>query len=77
MVSVPSVPRPEGRAGIGYSNELPGGYGELMVLAEANLLAVPDHLSSEQAAMTEPVAVGQHAVAMARIEPDDVPLVIG
>ena len=30
VVSVPSLLRPGGRAGIGYSTELPGGYGELI-----------------------------------------------
>ncbi|HJM76087.1 MAG TPA: zinc-binding dehydrogenase [Dehalococcoidia bacterium] len=77
VVSVPGLVRPEGRAGIGYSTEWPGGYGELMVLSEQLALPVPDHLSSEQAAMTETMAVGEHAVALARIEDGDVPLVIG
>ncbi len=77
VVSVPSLLRPGGRAGIGYSTELPGGYGELMVLSEQRVLAVPDQLSTEEAAMTEPMAVGEHAVARARIEDGDVPLVIG
>jgi threonine dehydrogenase-like Zn-dependent dehydrogenase len=34
-------------------------------------------LSTEHAALTEPMAVGVHAVAKARLEPDDAPLVIG
>ncbi len=62
---------------IGYSNENPGGYGEYMRLAEKLLLEVPDHLSSERAALTEPMAVGYHAVQKARLTPDDVPLVVG
>jgi threonine dehydrogenase-like Zn-dependent dehydrogenase len=41
------------------------------------LLAVPNGLSTEQAALTEPMAVGLHAVEKARLDKDDVPLVIG
>jgi threonine dehydrogenase-like Zn-dependent dehydrogenase len=62
---------------VGYSNEVPGGYGEKMVLMEALLLSVPNGLATELAALTEPMAVGWHAVAMARMTNDDVPLVIG
>jgi threonine dehydrogenase-like Zn-dependent dehydrogenase len=64
-------------AGIGYSNDFPGGYGELMVLSEATLLRVADGLSTDCAALTEPIAVGIHAVAKARLQPGDVPLVVG
>jgi threonine dehydrogenase-like Zn-dependent dehydrogenase len=38
---------------------------------------VPNGLSAEHAALTEPVAVGWHAVQFARLTTDDVPLVIG
>jgi len=48
-----------------------------MRLTEALLLEVPNGLPTEQAALTEPMAVGLHAVAKARLEPDDAPLVIG
>jgi threonine dehydrogenase-like Zn-dependent dehydrogenase len=62
---------------IGYSNDNPGGYGEYMRLTEALLLEVPNGLTTEHAALTEPMAVGVHAVAKARLETDDAPLVIG
>ncbi len=62
---------------VGYSNDVPGGYGEQMLLSESLLLPVPNGLADEQAALTEPMAVGLHAVEMARLTPDDVPLVIG
>src|SRR5262249_48977704 len=62
---------------VGYSNEYPGGYGELMVLSEMMLLPVPNGLATEHAALTEPMAVGVHAVAKARLEPGDAPLVVG
>jgi threonine dehydrogenase-like Zn-dependent dehydrogenase len=38
---------------------------------------VPNGLSTEHASLTEPMAVGWHAVAKARLEQDDLPLVIG
>ena len=62
---------------VGYSNEVPGGFAENMVLNEMMLLEVPNGLSSEHAALTEPMAVGWHAVQKARLTKEDVPLVIG
>ena len=62
---------------VGYSNERPGGYGERMVLLESLLLPVPNGLDVVRAALTEPLAVGYHAVEMARLQQDDVVLVIG
>lgn len=62
---------------VGYSNARPGGYGERMVLHESLLLPVPNGLDEVSAALTEPLAVGVHAVNMARLGDDDVPLVIG
>jgi len=77
VCSMPVLIRPTGVQTVGYSNENPGGYGEYMRLSEALLLDVPNGLSTEQAALTEPMAVGLHAVEKARLEKDDVPLVIG
>ncbi|GIW41847.1 MAG: alcohol dehydrogenase [Candidatus Binatia bacterium] len=62
---------------VGYSNDYPGGYGELMVLSEPLLLRVPDEVPTEQAALTEPMAVGIHAVEKARLEKGEQPLVLG
>jgi len=77
VCSRPVLLRPTGPQTIGYSNDHPGGYGEYMRLSEALLLPVPSELSTEHAALTEPLAVGLHAVNKARLEPDDAPLVIG
>src|SRR6185437_9025460 len=63
--------------GIGYSNDIPGGFAQYMPLAERMLLPVPNGLPATQAALTEPIAVGLHAVRHARLTVDDVPLVIG
>jgi threonine dehydrogenase-like Zn-dependent dehydrogenase len=48
-----------------------------MLLSEPLLLEVPNGLAAEHAALTEPLAVGVHAVAKAHIGGDEVPLVIG
>jgi len=77
VCSRPSLIRPDGPRTVGYSNDTPGGYAEYMRLTEALLLEVPSGLPTEHAALTEPMAVGLHAVAKARLEPDDAPLVIG
>jgi threonine dehydrogenase-like Zn-dependent dehydrogenase len=77
VCSRPVLMRATGPQTIGYSNAHPGGYGEYMRLTEALLLPVPDGLPTEHAALTEPLAVGLHAVNRARLEPDDAPLVIG
>ncbi|MEA2625474.1 MAG: hypothetical protein QOD06_1519 [Candidatus Binatota bacterium] len=77
VCSLPVLIRPSGVETVGYSNDNPGGYGEYMRLTEALLLPVPADLSTEHAALTEPMAVGVHAVEKANLQPDDVPLVIG
>src|SRR6185312_4575182 len=77
VCSLPAVLTPEGPQGIGYSNDYVGGYAERMLLSEPLLLEVPNGLPPEHAALTEPLAVGVHAVAKANISGGEVPLVIG
>jgi len=77
VCAMPVLIRATGAETVGYSNEHPGGYGEYMRLTEKLLLEVPNGLATERAALTEPLAVGYHAVAKARLESDDAPLVIG
>ncbi len=77
VCSMPVLLRGEGRQTIGYSNDHPGGYAEYMRLTESLLLEVPNGLATEQAALTEPMAVGLHAVNKARLQPGDSALVIG
>lgn len=77
VCAMPILLRESGIRTVGYSNDHPGGYGEYMRLTESLLLPVPNGLEPSHAAMTEPMAVGLHAVAMARMSEDDLPLVIG
>jgi 2-desacetyl-2-hydroxyethyl bacteriochlorophyllide A dehydrogenase len=77
VVSVPATITPGGMELLGFSNRLPGGFAERMLLSEALVLEVPNGLSTEHAALTEPFAVGVHAVAKARMDADSVALVVG
>jgi threonine dehydrogenase-like Zn-dependent dehydrogenase len=77
VVSVPGLMTPTGFEAVGYSSSIPGGFAEQLLLTDAMLLEVPNGLSAEHAALTEPLAVGEHAVAMADPGPDQVYLVIG
>ncbi len=77
VCSLPALISAEGPQAIGYSNDNVGGYAERMVLSEMLLLEVPNGLPAEHAALTEPLAVGVHAVAKASIRGGEVPLVIG
>jgi threonine dehydrogenase-like Zn-dependent dehydrogenase len=77
VCSLPALLTAEGPKAIGYSNDNIGGYAERMLLSEALLLEVPNGLAAEHAALTEPLAVGVHAVAKANVRGDEVPLVIG
>lgn len=77
VVSIPRLMVGGRMEGIGYSNDNIGAYSERMLLSEQFLLPVPDHVPSEVAALTEPLSIGVHAVAKARLAGDEVPLVIG
>ena len=77
VCSMPLALSDKGIQGVGYSNDYPGGFAEQMVLNEAMLLEVPNGLSTDHAALTEPMAVGWHAVQKAQLTPEDVALVIG
>jgi threonine dehydrogenase-like Zn-dependent dehydrogenase len=77
VCSVPVMATATGPQIIGYSNDNIGGYAEEMLLSEALLLEVPNGLPADRAALTEPLAVGVHAVEKANAQGDEVPLVIG
>jgi threonine dehydrogenase-like Zn-dependent dehydrogenase len=77
VVSVPITMHGGGVEALGFSNRLPGGFSERMLLSEALILEVPNGLPTDKAALTEPFAVGLHAVVKARLEPKAVCLVVG
>jgi threonine dehydrogenase-like Zn-dependent dehydrogenase len=77
VCSVPIIVGPTGIEQVGYSNHYPGALAEYMALQEVLLLPVPDSLSSDMAALTEPLAVGEHAVALSGLQPGQPCLVVG
>ncbi len=77
VVSMPVLITASGFNAVGYSNTTPGGFAEQMVLNENLLIPVPNGLSTDHAAMTEPFAVGAHAAAAAALEPGSPCLVLG
>lgn len=62
---------------IGYQNDLPGGFGEYMLLDENLIMAVPSDMNEDHAALIEPIAVGLEHARVGEARPGDIPLVIG
>jgi threonine dehydrogenase-like Zn-dependent dehydrogenase len=77
VVSIPRLIVGNEVQGIGYSNDNPGAYAERILLSEELMQEVPAHVPTETAALTEPLAVGIHAVEMAALKGGEAPLVIG
>jgi len=77
VCSVPIIVGPTGIEQIGYSNTYPGALAEHLVLQEMLLLPVPDGLATDLAALTEPLAVGEHAVGLADLTEGQPCLVVG
>ena len=76
VCSVPALAR-QPAVPVGYSPEAPGGFAEYMLLTAELLQRVPAGLPAAHAALTEPMAVGYHAVNMARLTGGETTLVIG
>ncbi|MCB0998285.1 MAG: zinc-binding dehydrogenase [Acidimicrobiales bacterium] len=77
VVSMPVSFDANGVHPLGYSNVYNGGYAELMVLNELMGLKVPTGLPAQMAALTEPLAVGAHAVVKSRIVSGESAIVLG
>jgi threonine dehydrogenase-like Zn-dependent dehydrogenase len=77
VVSMPMTLDERGLHPIGYANDYPGGFAELMVLSDPLALKVPNGVDPQLAALTEPMAVGRHAVALSSIRPGEAAVVLG
>jgi len=77
VTSLPVLLTMTGVQPIVYSNQVAGGYGERMLLSAPFLLEVPNGLDFRHAALTEPMAVGLHAVNKSGIKPGEGALVLG
>jgi threonine dehydrogenase-like Zn-dependent dehydrogenase len=62
---------------IGLSPKAPGAYAEQVVVEESMMLPVPNALPPDLSALTEPMAIGWHAVRRSEIGKRDVAIVIG
>jgi threonine dehydrogenase-like Zn-dependent dehydrogenase len=77
---VVALPLLRGNAGIdmvGLSMHAPGAYAEQLLVEESLMLPVPNGLGSDVAALTEPMAVGWHAVRRGEVGKRTVAIVIG
>ncbi|OMC49532.1 alcohol dehydrogenase [Mycobacterium sp. IS-2888] len=77
VTSLPVLLSSKGVEPIVYSNTTVGGYAERMLLSAPLLMPIPNGLDFKHAALTEPMAVGLHAVNKSNIAPGETTLVLG
>ncbi|MFV0495355.1 zinc-binding dehydrogenase [Mycobacterium sp.] len=77
VTSLPALLHGNGIEPIVYSNSTIGGYAERMLLSAPMLLPIPNGLDAKHAALTEPMAVGLHAVNKSGIDAEEPALVLG
>ncbi|WP_059018339.1 zinc-binding dehydrogenase [Mycobacterium sp. M26] len=77
VVSFPMVRAHGGVQLTGLSPLAPGGYAEQVLVEAAMTFAVPNGLSMDVAALTEPMAVALHAVRRGEVTKRDTAIVIG
>jgi threonine dehydrogenase-like Zn-dependent dehydrogenase len=77
VTSVPIMISATGVQDLAYTNVLPAGYSERMLLSAPLVLPVPNGLDARRAALTEPLAVGLHAVNKSGIVAGEGAVVVG
>ncbi|WP_027502420.1 zinc-binding dehydrogenase [Rhodococcus sp. UNC363MFTsu5.1] len=77
VVAMPIIRQDSGVHMTGLSAAAPGGYAEQVVVQEAVTMVVPNGLSVEKAALTEPMAVAWHAVRRGEVGKRQTAIVIG
>ena len=77
VVAVPLIRRGSHMHATGLSVSAPGGYAEQVVVQESLMFELPNGLAPEVAVLTEPLAIGRHAVRRSEIKKKDVAIVIG
>jgi len=60
-----------------YGSRCDGGFAEYIAVNEWNMIAIPDNVSYEEAAMCEPAAVAVHALSQAGINIGDTAAIFG
>ncbi|KAA1422687.1 alcohol dehydrogenase catalytic domain-containing protein [Mumia zhuanghuii] len=77
VVSLPVLRHDDGAHLTGLSVRAPGGYAEKMLVSEVMTMPIPDGVSDDHAATTEPLAVAYHAVRRSEVRKKDVAIVVG
>ena len=77
VVALPLLRRGAEIHPIGLSDSAPGAYAEQLIVEESLMMAIPNGLAIDVAALTEPMAIGWHAVRRGEVKKDDVAIVIG
>jgi threonine dehydrogenase-like Zn-dependent dehydrogenase len=77
VVALPLLRSGTGVDTTGLSVHAPGGYAEQTLVQESLMMAIPNGLSIEVAALTEPMAVGWHAVRRGQVSRRTVAIVVG
>ncbi len=77
VVALPLLRSPAGVDTLGLSRHAPGAYAEQLIVQESLMMAVPNGLPAEIAALTEPMAVALHAVRRGEVGRRTVAIVIG
>ena len=77
VVALPLIRGAQGIDAVGLSSHAPGAYAEQLLVQESLMLAVPNGLAADVAALTEPMAVAWHAVRRGEVGKRDVAIVIG
>jgi threonine dehydrogenase-like Zn-dependent dehydrogenase len=77
VVAMPLIRGARGVDTIGLSVHAPGAYAEQLLAQESLMLAVPNGLAPDVAALTEPMAVAWHAVRRGEVGRKQVAIVVG
>ncbi|MCF8612239.1 zinc-binding dehydrogenase [Gordonia sp. HY285] len=77
VVALPMITEGGGPQLVGLSELAPGAYAERVLVQESMVLAVPEGLSDDEAALTEPMAVAWHAVRRGDVGRGRTAVVIG
>jgi threonine dehydrogenase-like Zn-dependent dehydrogenase len=77
VVALPLIRRGTEVHATGLSAKAPGAYAEQVLVQESLMMPVPNGLSPEMSSLTEPLAIGWHAVRRSEIGKRDVAVIIG
>jgi len=77
VCAVPLLKRGSSFDMIGFSEKSSGAYAERILVQESLMMPIPNGLSNDIAALTEPMAVGLHAVNRSEIKKNELAIVVG